>query len=159
MQRFALLILMLWASLLPAVEFDLTGMPVRKWFLGKFKQSKFVKSRGFVINGGEYGSLAMGKCAIDAAKYGTLKVKFTGKAWKSGKLYFSNSGKFFEAASVRGRMEDEMMVFNLHTNRHWNGTIVSFRLDVLPQDKSEVVISGMKFYPQHFSEEPDSDSP
>ena len=135
------------ASLLSAVEFDLTGMPVRSWYLGRFKQSKFVKSVGFVVRKGEYGSLAMRKCVIDTAKYGTLKVKFSGKAWKSGKLYFSTGGKFFEAASVRGRMEDGMMVFNLHTNRHWKGTVVSFRLDILPQDEAEVVISGMKFYP------------
>lgn len=147
MKRIALLILMLVTTLLSAVEFDLTGRPVRSWYVGKFKQSKFVKDRGFVVNKGEYGSLAMPKCAIDTKKYGTLKVKFSGKAWKSGKLYFSPDGKFFEAASVRGRMEDGMMVFNLHTNRHWKGTIVSFRLDILPQDESEVVITGMKFYP------------
>ena len=147
MKRIVLLLLMLATSLLFAVEFDLTGMPVRSWYVGKFKQSKFVKARGFVVNKGEYGSLAMHKCTIDTKKYGTLKVKFSGKAWKSGKLYFSDGGKFFEAASVRGRMEDGMMVFNLHTNRHWKGTIVSFRLDILPQDESEVVITGMKFYP------------
>ena len=135
------------ASLLSAVEFDLTGMPVRSWYLGRFKQSKFVKSVGFVVRKGEYGSLAMRKCVIDTAKYGTLKVKFSGKAWKSGKLYFSDGGKFFEAASVRGRMEDGMMVFNLHTNRNWKGTVRTFRLDILPQDETEVIVSGMKFYP------------
>lgn len=141
MKRIAILFGALTAFLLSGMEFDLTGMPRRIWYVGKFKQSKFVKDRGFVIRNGEYGSLAMRNCTVDSSKYGTLKVKFTGKAWKSGKLYFSNGGNFFEGASVRGRMEGNMMVFNLHVNRNWKGVIRAIRLDVLPQDAGEVVLS------------------
>lgn len=141
MKRIAILFCAITAFLLSGMEFDLTGMPRRIWHVGKFKQSKFVKARGFVIRNGEYGSLAMRNCAIDSRKFGTLKVKFTGKAWKSGKLYFSDGGNFFEAASVRGRMEGGMMVFNLHVNRNWKGVIRAIRLDVLPQDANEVVLS------------------
>ncbi|MBQ9087586.1 MAG: beta-galactosidase [Lentisphaeria bacterium] len=127
-------------------EYDLSGANMkREWYLGRFKRSGFVKGEGFVVRGGEYGSLVKAKSEIDSRKYGTLKVIYRGKAWKSAKLYFSDGGNFKEAASVRGRDEGGVIVFNCHRNRNWQGTVRRFRVDILPDGKEDVIIRKLVF--------------
>ena len=114
-----------------------------KWRCFGFKSAKFVKGVGFQGVSTGNSRMISEKLAVSAKQTDFVEMVFEGKL-KSAKLYFHDAENLFnERAMVRGEVEPQIVIFEVHRNARWKGNISAFRLDLYGADK--VVIKSLRF--------------